>query len=208
MTALILVDLQNDFMPGGALEVKKGDQILPVVNELLKMPFDAIVASMDFHPSHHISFASTSGKQVGDLIEVKGLPQILWPDHCVQKTKGAEFHSGWDSSKVHVVIHKGIEPDEDSYSTFFDNNHARDTGLGEYLKKRGIHTVYIAGLTTDYCVKYSALDALRLGFNVNVVLDGCKGVDLHPHDSQKAVEEMKEAGVRICHLKEIRGGGI
>jgi nicotinamidase/pyrazinamidase len=193
MTALVLVDLQNDFMPGGTLEVKGGDQVLPAVNALIQIPFQVIVASKDWHPQGHISFASHGGK---------------WPDHCVQGTKGAEFHPGWDSSKVEEIFLKGDKIDVDSYSAFFDNRHEGDTGLAEYLKKKGIHAVYIAGLATEYCVKYTALDAKKLGFEVHVVLDGCKGVDLHPQDSKKAVEEMKEAGVRISLLKEIRGGGI
>lgn len=187
MTALIIVDLQNDFMPGGTLAVKGGDQILSVVNELLTLPFDAIVASKDWHPKRHSSFASNGGP---------------WPDHCVQETHGAEFHPGWDSSKVQAVFLKGQKLDDDSYSVFID------TGLPEYLKKNGIDKVYLTGLTTEYCVKYSALDAKKLGFKVNVVLDGCAGVDLNPQDSKKAIEEMKEAGVRIRFLKEIRGGGI
>lgn len=182
MTALILVDIQNDFMPKGALGVEEGEQILPVVNELLSMPFDVIVASKDWHPEGHMSFA-------------------IWPDHCVQGTRGAEFHPGWDSSKVQAIFHKGTNPTEDSYSTF-----SKDTGLEDYLKKRGVHTVYIAGLTTEYCVRSSSLDALELGFKVNVVLDGCKGID--KNEARKAVEEMKKAGVRICLLEEIRGGGI
>jgi nicotinamidase/pyrazinamidase len=208
MTALLLVDLQNDFMPGGALEVKEGDQVLPIVNALLEMPFQVVIASKDWHPQDHISFASTTGKKVGDTVEVEGNSQILWPDHCIQGTKGAKFYPGWDVSKVNAVFLKGVEVNVDSYSIFFDNCHARDTGLEEYLKKKGIHTVYIAGLATDYCVKYSALDAKQLGFHVNVVLDGCKGVGLYPEDVIKAVEEMKGAGVRIRHLEELRGGGI
>jgi nicotinamidase/pyrazinamidase len=194
--ALILVDLQNDFMPGGALAVKQGNQILPVINALLQLPFDVVVATKDWHPAGHGSFASTHGKKAGEVIELDGIPQILWPDHCIQGTEGAEFHSGWDSSRVEHIFHKGIEKNVDSYSTFFDNENRRSTGLEDYLKKHNVNKVYLAGLATDYCVKYSVLDASQLGFETYVVIDGCRGVDLRPFDSESAVEEMK----RVAHV--------
>lgn len=190
-------------MPGGALEVKEGEKILPAINALLEMPFDLIIASKDWHPPSHVSFASVFGKKVGDVIEIEGNEQMLWPDHCIQGTKGADFCPGWDASKIHKVFLKGTEIGADSYSAFFDNLHIRDTGLGDYLKTKGIHTVYIAGVVTEYCVKYSALDAIKLGFEVNLVVDACKGVDLKPEDSKKAIEEMKEAGVKIFAMKDI-----
>lgn len=201
-SALILVDLQNDFMPGGALEVKKGNEVIPVVNQLLKETFNLIVATKDWHPKHHGSFASTHHKKVGEVIELEGIPQILWPDHCVQNTNGAEFHSGWDSSKVDKVFHKGTEKNVDSYSTFFDNGNRRNTGLDAFLKEKKIKKVFLAGLATDYCVKYSVLDACRLGYDTYVVIDGCRGVNLHPFDSETAVEEMKKAGAHIVTEKE------
>ncbi len=197
MTALILVDLQNDFFPGGALAVKEGDLILPVVNELMKKPFDRIIATRDWHPPNHGSFASVHHKPVGAEIDLNGIPQILWPVHCVQGTDGAAFHSGWDSSLVDQIFSKGIDPAIDSYSTFFDNGMRRSTGLEDYLRKTKIHTVYIAGLATDYCVKYSVLDACRLGFTTYVVADGCRGVNLNPGDSERAMNEMKKAGAQI-----------
>ena len=200
MKALILVDLQNDFFPGGALEVKGGDRILFAINELLKMSFDLVVATKDWHPKGHISFASTHHKKPGEMIEVRGVPQILWRDHCVQGTQGSEFAPGWPSERVNEVFLKGTSHDIDSYSTFFDNGHLKSTGLEDYLRKNQIDTIYLAGLTTEYCVAYSALDALELGFKVYVVEEGCCGVELHPGDSQRAIEKMKKAGVKFFSI--------
>lgn len=212
MTALILVDLQNDFMPGGALEVKEGFDLLPAVNRLLKMPFDLVIATKDWHPANHGSFASTHGKKVGEVIELDGIPQILWPVHCVQGTKGAEFHSGWDSAKIDKEFHKGTEKNIDSYSTFFDNGNRKNTGLADFLRDNKIKRLFLAGLATDYCVKYSVLDAVRLGFETYVVPEGCRGVNLHPLDAQTALEEMKKMGAHLVSLEEVekmvRGGGI
>lgn len=205
MSALIIVDLQNDFMPGGALAVREGYQILPVINELMKKPFDLKVATKDWHPLDHGSFAQTHHKKVGEIVKLEGIPQILWPVHCVQGTRGAELHPGWDASKIEKIFHKGTEINVDSYSTFFDNESLRSTGLAEYLKERHIRKVYLAGLATDYCVKYSVLDACRLGFETYVVLDGCRGVDLHSGDSFLAIEEMKKAGAQLVNLKDIKG---
>lgn len=203
MSALILVDLQNDFMPGGALEVKEGLEILPAVNKLLSLPFDVIVATKDWHPEGHGSFAASHHKKVGDVIELEGIPQILWPVHCVQGTRGAEFHSGWDHTKVTAEFHKGTEKNIDSYSTFFDNGNRKSTGLADYLVQKGIKKLYIAGLATDYCVKYSVLDAIRLGFETFVVLEGCRGVNLHPLDAETALEEMKKMGAHLVHCNEM-----
>jgi nicotinamidase/pyrazinamidase len=200
MTALILVDLQNDFFPGGALAVKEGDRILPAVNELMSLPFDLKVATKDWHPTGHMSFASTYDKQPGERIG----EQILWPDHCVQGTLGSEFAPGWLSDKVDEVFFKGTSPEHDSYSTFFDNGHLKSTGLEDFLRAKGIHTIILAGLATDYCLKYSVLDALKLGFKVKVVLEGCLGVNLRENDSQRALEEMKRAGAELVQLKDIR----
>lgn len=202
-TALIIVDLQNDFFPGGALQVQKGLEVLPVINQLLKLPFDLIVATKDWHPPRHGSFASTHGRSVGEVIDLDGIPQILWPDHCVQGTKGAEFHEGWDSRKVQKVFFKGTETNIDSYSTFFDNGNRKSTGLADYLKEQGIDHVFLAGLATDYCVKYSVLDAARLGFKTHVVPEGCRGVNLHLADADIAFEEMKKAGAEIAHLQDV-----
>lgn len=201
--ALLLVDLQNDFMPGGSLEVKEGNRILPIIERLLEYPFDLVLASKDWHPKDHSSFARTHGKAPGEEIKVEGLNQILWPVHCVQETSGAEFYPGWNNSKIQKIFLKGTDKNIDSYSTFFDNGRKRSTGLGEYLKEKGIKSVYIAGLATDYCVKYSVMDALNLGFDTYVVIDGCKGINLHPDDTKKAIEEMIKAGAHIVTSEKV-----
>lgn len=201
--ALILVDLQNDFFPGGTLAVKGGDEVLPAINALLEMPFDLIVATKDYHPPLHVSFASTHGKRAGETIKMDEIEQILWPEHCVQGSRGCEFSSGWDTGKVDRVIHKGTNPHTDSYSTFFDNGHRQETGLDALLKEKGIDTIYIAGLATDYCVKYSVMDALKLGYKVYIIKEGCRAVNLHPHDEEEAYKEMRKEGAKVISLKEI-----
>lgn len=197
MNALVIVDLQNDFLPGGALSVKEGDKIIPVVNKLLNMNFDHIIASKDWHPKDHCSFASVHGREVGDVIEWRGIEQILWPTHCVQGSKGAELASGWDTSKVHHFFYKGTDKNIDSYSAFFDNGHRLSTGMEEYLKQEGVNNLYFAGLATDYCVKYSALDALTRGFNVYIIQDACRAVNRNLDDEAKALAEMKAAGAHL-----------
>lgn len=204
MNALILVDLQNDFFPGGALAVKDGDLVLPAVNALLKLPFNLIIATKDYHSPNHISFALTHHKKEGETIEINGIPQILWPVHTVQGTNGADFAPGWDSKLVDKVILKGTDREIDSYSTFFDNGHKKSTGLENFLKENGIETVFIAGLATDYCVKYSVLDALSLGFKVKVVKEGCRGVGLKSHDIANAFDEMEAKGAKIISIDKAR----
>lgn len=197
MNTLILVDLQNDFMPGGALAVPEGDQVVRVANRL-QPDFDLVLATQDWHPAKHGSFASQhAGKHVGERIDLSGLPQILWPDHCIQETWGAAFVDGLETRRIERVFFKGTEPRIDSYSAFFDNGHRQATGLGDYLQARGVSDVYLAGLATDYCVKFSALDAVQLGFAVHVVEDGCRAVNLQPGDGAQALEEMRQAGVRL-----------
>jgi nicotinamidase/pyrazinamidase len=197
MKALIIVDLQNDFLPGGALPVPHGDEVIPVANELQRH-FRLVVATKDWHPSHHGSFAANHpGKKPGDRVMLDGIEQILWPVHCVQNTQGAEFASSFDTSRIARVFHKGTERNIDSYSTFFDNAHRRHTGLAHYLEKRSITEIYLMGLALDYCVKYSALDARQLGLNTHVIVDGCRGIELEPGDIGRALDEMKRAGVTI-----------
>lgn len=203
MTALILVDIQNDFFPGGALAVPHAEEILPTVNALLKLPFTTIIATQDWHPASHESFAAYHHKPVGTVINLHGVSQVLWPTHCVQNTPGALFAPGWDSSKVKDIIHKGTEKAVDSYSAFFDNESKCSTGLELLLKKKGIKTVVIAGLATDYCVKYSVLDALGLGFKTIVVAEGCRGVNLHPGDAEKALKEMEDSGAIIATVETL-----
>src|SRR5262249_42252801 len=155
---------------------------------------DLIVATKDWHPPNHISFASRHGKTPGEVIEIGGIRQELWPEHCIQGTKGAEFSPKLNTRKIAQVFFKGVDPNIDSYSTFFDNAHQRSTGLGDYLKQKGVNEIYIVGIATDYCVKYSVLDAAKLGFKSHVLLDGCRGINLQPGDIDRAIDVMRKAG--------------
>jgi nicotinamidase/pyrazinamidase len=203
MNALILVDLQNDFLPGGALPVPHGDEVIPIANSLQRK-FELVLATQDWHPADHGSFAANHpGKKPGDRIILEGIEQILWPVHCVQDAAGAEFASSFDTSRVAHVFHKGIEPLIDSYSTFFDNAHRRHTGLADYLEKRGIKDIYLMGLALDYCVKYSTLDARHLGLKTHVILDGCRGIELEPGDINRSLDEMKRAGAVLLKSSEL-----
>ena len=205
MKALILVDLQNDFMPGGALAVPHGNEVVPLADEL-QQRFDLVVATKDWHPSDHGSFAANHpGKKPGDRIILDGIEQILWPVHCVQNTSGADFAPLFQTDRIAHVFHKGTERNIDSYSTFFDNAHRRHTGLARYLEKRGIHDVYLMGLALDYCVKYSTLDARYLGLNTYVIVDGCRGIELEPGDIDRALDEMKQAGAILLKSPELSG---
>ncbi|MBN1438812.1 MAG: bifunctional nicotinamidase/pyrazinamidase [Anaerolineales bacterium] len=196
MKALILVDIQNDFCPGGALAVPEGDAVIPIANRLQK-EFDLVVATQDWHPRGHASFASTHGKPVYEVIEIRGAPQTLWPDHCVQGTAGAELAPGLERTRIARVFQKGTDPEIDSYSGFLDADHKHSTGLADYLREKGVEEIYIAGLATDYCVKSTALDAVQLGFRTRVIEDACRGVNIQPDDSLKALEEMQAAGVIV-----------
>jgi nicotinamidase/pyrazinamidase len=206
MKALILVDLQNDFVPGGALAVKDGDQTIPVANRLSRekgKKFDLVVATQDWHPKNHGSFASNnSGAKIGELKTLEGLPQIMWPDHCVQGTKGAEFVKGLDLNRVDKVVQKGTDPKIDSYSGFFDNGHKKATELDAYLKSKKVDEVVVLGLATDYCVKFTALDAVKLGYKTTLIRDGSRAVNLQKEDEEKAVAEMKTAGVKVLTSEE------
>jgi nicotinamidase/pyrazinamidase len=203
MKALIIVDLQNDFLPGGALPVPHGDEVIPLANELRRR-FDLVVATQDWHPPDHGSFAANHpGKKPGDRIMLDGIEQILWPVHCVQHTYGAVFAPSFDTSRIAHVFHKGIDPKIDSYSTFFDNAHRRETGLADYLKKRTINDIYLMGLALDYCVKYSTLDARQLGLNTHVIIDGCRGIELEPGDIDRALDEMKRVGAVLLQSSDL-----
>ena len=202
MRALIVIDLQNDFMPGGSLPVPDGDAVVPVVNRVMPR-FDLVVASQDWHPACHGSFASQHpGKKPGDVVDLNGLDQILWPDHCVEDTEGAAFHDDVATDHIAKIFHKGTDLGLDSYSTFFDNAHRKSTGMGDYLREQGVTDVYLLGLATDYCVKFSALDAVECGFKVHVIDDGCRGIDLHAGDVSKALDEMRAAGAEIVTSDE------
>ena len=203
MKALIIVDLQNDFLPGGALAVPHGDEVIPIANELQRK-FELVVATQDWHPPNHGSFAANHpGKKPGDRIMLDGVEQILWPMHCVQNTHGAEFAPSFETSRIAQVFHKGIDPRIDSYSTFFDNAHRRHTGLAHYLQKREIKDIYLMGLALDYCVNYSTLDARQLGLNTHVIIDGCRGIELQPGDIDRALDEMTRAGTMLLKSTEL-----
>lgn len=203
MNALILVDLQKDFAPGGALAVPEAGAVVPVAN-LLMDRFGVVAATQDWHPADHLSFAANHpGTKVGQSIQLNGEPQILWPTHCVQDTPGADFIDGLNQRGIHQIIKKGTDPKIDSYSGFFDNGHGRSTELGSYLRRHLVDRVYIMGVATDYCVKFTALDSVLLGFETFVILDGCRGVDLHQGDIMTAIEQMRSAGVTIMDSHEV-----
>ena len=196
MICLLLVDIQNDFLPGGALAVPCGDEVIPVANSLMAEA-DLVVATQDWHPPGHGSFASTHGAEVGSVIDLDGLEQVLWPDHCVSGSAGALFGPGLETNGIDHVVRKGTDPRVDSYSGFFDNGRRHDTGLADYLRGTGVSEVLVAGLATDYCVKWTALDAASLGFRTTVVGAGCRGVELNPGDVDRAWTEMAEAGIHV-----------
>jgi nicotinamidase/pyrazinamidase len=197
LDALLVIDVQNDFMPFGSLPVTDGDGVVPVANRLMRR-FDLVVATQDWHPPSHGSFASNHpGHDAGDVIDLSGVAQVLWPDHCVQNTPGASFHSALDVTRIEHVVHKGVDPKIDSYSAFFDNAHRRDTGLREFLRSKDVDRVVIVGLATDYCVLSTALDARGEDFEVVVVQDGVRAVNLEPSDAERAFEEMRKAGCTV-----------
>lgn len=198
---LICVDIQNDFVPGGALAVPRGDEVVAVANGLMDR-FELVVATQDWHPAGHASFASSHpGREPGEAVELATGTQVLWPDHCVQGTAGASFCSALDVAGFDTVIRKGTDPGIDSYSGFFDNGHLKQTGLEAYLRGHGVSSITVVGLATDYCVKYTVLDGLDLGFDVSVVAEGCRAVDLAPGDGQRALDEMRAAGARILEAE-------
>jgi nicotinamidase/pyrazinamidase len=201
MKALILVDIQNDFCPGGALAVADGDAVVPVANRLMSA-VDLVVATQDWHPANHGSFASNNpGRKPFDLADLGGLPQVMWPNHCVQWTGGAQFHPGLDTKRIARVFPKGTDATIDSYSGFFDNGKRKATGLGDWLKAKSVTEVLICGLATDYCVKATAIDAVQLGFRTTLIEDACRGVAMKPTDIPDALAAMRQAGIHI-----IKGG--
>ena len=198
LTALIIVDVQNDFLLGGALAVPDGDAVVPVINGLVDR-FELVVATQDWHPPVHGSFAAAHpGHRPGDVVDLHGLPQVLWPTHCVRGTPGADLAPGLCGDRIEAIFRKGTDPALDSYSGLFDNGHRRRTGLADYLRGRGVTAVAVCGLATDYCVKFTALDAAAEGFAVTLIEDASRGVDLHPGDVAAAVEALRRAGVRIA----------
>jgi nicotinamidase/pyrazinamidase len=201
--ALLVVDVQNDFCPGGSLAVEEGDHVVEVINRLMPL-FERVVATQDWHPKDHVSFASSHpGKKVLDIVDSDGIQQVLWPDHCVQGTPGAELFSRLEIGRIELVLRKGLRRRLDSYSAFFENDHVTDTGLRYYLAGLGTREIFLCGLATDYCVRSSALDARRLGFEVSVVRDACRGVDFPQGSVEKALAEMKAAGVRLVSSTDV-----
>lgn len=203
MEALIIVDVQNDFLPGGSLEVKDGNQIIPTINELQNR-FDFIVATQDWHPENHGSFAANNPrKNIGEMIELNGVQQILWPVHCVQNSKGSDFHKDLTRKNWTAVFQKGTNTMVDSYSGFYDNNKQGDTGLGNFLKENEISKVFICGLAADYCVKFTVMDALELGFKTYLITDATKAVNLREGDFERSLDEVKNAGANLVTAKQV-----
>ena len=204
--ALLLVDLQNDFCLHGAQAVPEADEVIEIANQAIhtfRRRNSSIVASLDWHPANHKSFAVNSGTQVGELGLLNGLPQVWWPAHCIENTHGAMLHERLEQEYINKQLFKGRDIDVDSYSAFYDNGKRNSTGLHEWFSEQNITHVTILGLATDYCVKYTVLDALRLGYQVDVVIDGCRGVNLQPTDSHNALAEMEAQGARLLNSNEI-----
>lgn len=203
MRALVIVDVQNDFMPDGALPVPEGYEVIPVINRLIAK-FDLVVATQDWHPQNHGSFASNhQGEEAGNVIELDGLEQVLWPDHCVQGTEGAAFVNTLETRPVEAIFRKGTESHIDTYSGFFDNGHRKATGLGAFLRGKEVDELWVAGVATDYCVKATALDSRELGFETFLVEDGCRGVELNEGDVEAALAEMRDVGVHIKRSSDV-----
>jgi nicotinamidase/pyrazinamidase len=196
-SALVLVDLQYDFCPGGALQVARGDETIDVANREIPK-HEVVVATQDWHPRDHGSFAANHpGTQPYQLIDLHGLQQVLWPVHCVQHTRGAELHDRLDRSQIDCVFPKGTDPTVDSYSGFWDNGKRKSTGMADWLRAQGVTDLAVLGLATDYCVKFTVLDAIAEGFRVTLVADGCRAVDLAAGDGERAVAAMRDAGAQI-----------
>jgi len=203
MKALILVDIQNDFLPGGALAVPNGDAVIPIVNQLQAV-FPLVVATQDWHPANHGSFAANHpGKKPFEQIDLNGLPQTLWPVHCVQGTAGAELAPGLQRGRIAKIFPKGTDAGIDSYSGLFDNGHRKSTGLGEWLRTKDVTGVFVCGLATDYCVKFTALDARQMGFKTYFIEDASRGVNLQPNDVTNAIAEMKRAGITTVQSADL-----
>lgn len=201
--ALLLVDLQNDFFPTGTLPVKASDHIFPLANKLQDY-FPLIIASQDWHPKDHKSFISQHpGHALYDIVDLNGLPQVLWPDHCVQNSLGAALHPKLKTDRIHKIIYKGTDPNIDSYSAFFDNARQKSTDLFDYLREQEVTDLYILGLATDYCVLYTVLDARHLGFNTFVIEDACFGIEQITGDIEQAKAKMREAGAILVTSVDI-----
>lgn len=206
-SALLLVDLQNDFCPNGALAVAEGDVTIAVANQAMYICQQrqlAIIATQDWHPANHKSFANISGGKPGEVGRLNGLPQVWWPEHCVQHTEGAALHSNLNQHLINRTIFKGQDPEVDSYSAFFDNDRRQRTELDDWLQSQEIGKLLVMGLATDYCVKFTVCDALNQGYDVDVIVDGCRGVNLHPNNSLKAFSEMSMLGANLISLSDLQ----
>jgi len=206
MKVLLAIDVQNDFCPGGSLAVPEGDQIIPVVNRLSEQ-FGHMILTQDWHPAGHSSFASShDGKKPYETIEMPYGEQVLWPDHCVQNSEGGEFHPDLDTERAEVIIRKGFRKEVDSYSAFYENDHKTQTGLAGYLRERGFTDIYVCGLATDFCVRWSVHDGRKEGFRMHVVEDGTRGIDIDGSIDQ-AWREMKSVGAEIIRSDDISMDG-
>jgi nicotinamidase/pyrazinamidase len=207
-SALLIIDAQNDFCPGGALAVENGERVVEPLNRLaalFRARSGTVAATQDWHPEGHASFASSHGKKPGDTVDLPGVKgQVLWPNRCVQGSAGADFHQGLDLKPGNLIIRKGFRPGLDSYSAFFENDRKTATGLDGYLKARAVDTLVLGGLATDYCVLYSALDAASLGYKTVVTVDAVQGVGFPPGSIERAFELLDRAGVSIAESKEIK----
>ena len=201
--ALLIVDVQNDFCPGGALAIQGGDKVIPVINQIQPI-FDTIIATRDWHPPNHVSFAvNHPGKNVYDIIDINGISQVLWPSHCVSGSIGAAFHPDLETDRFKIILHKGMDPAIDSYSVFLENDKKKLTGMDDFLRHLEITRIFLCGLATDYCVFYSAMDAISFGFETCVVIDACCGVDVPDRNIEKAILLMKSSGVKIISSMEL-----
>lgn len=201
MKTLIIIDPQNDFMPGGSLAVPNGDEIIPVINKLQEK-FDLVIASQDWHPKGHASFASSHlGKKEFETIDLNGIEQVMWPEHCVQNTHGAEFHKDLKIEKIEAIFRKGTDPEIDSYSAFYDNQHLKSTGLSGYLKEKKADDLYFCGLAAEICVYFTAKDAIKEGFKATIVEDATRALDAANFEKAKA--ELKELGGKIITSRAI-----
>lgn len=202
-TALLLVDLQVDFMPTGMLPVPAGDAVVPIANQLMPL-YATVVATQDWHPANHGSFAANHPwRKPGQVIDLHGLEQVLWPIHCVQHTWGAEFVADLNLEGIHMVFQKGTDPTIDSYSGFYDNGHRKSTGLAEWLRSQKVEDVHVMGLAADYCVKFTVLDAIKEGFNTTLIEDATRGVNLSPGDVDRAISEMRDAGAAVVQYADL-----
>ncbi|MBA6152735.1 bifunctional nicotinamidase/pyrazinamidase [Gelidibacter maritimus] len=201
MKTLLIIDVQNDFMPGGSLAVPDGDKIVPVINNI-QHKFDLVVAAQDWHPQDHVSFASNhAGKSHFDEIEIHGKPQTLWPDHCVQGTEGAKFHKDLDTQRWEAIFRKGTDKEIDSYSAFYDNGHLKSTGLTGYLKEKGVSQLFLCGLAADICVYFSTYDAFKEGFACFFIEDASQPLDPNKHEELK--KKMEYLGIQIISSEDI-----